>query len=74
MQKMYSLRQNTTGMTKAEALRLAQDQLATGAVGPGGENILSTRGTKLPQLKDAGVKDWTHPYYWAPFILIGNWK
>jgi CHAT domain-containing protein len=17
---------------------------------------------------------WTHPHYWAPFILIGNWK
>jgi CHAT domain-containing protein len=22
----------------------------------------------------AGAKGWTHPYYWASFILIGNWK
>ncbi len=19
-------------------------------------------------------RDWTHPFFWAPFILIGNWK
>jgi CHAT domain-containing protein len=18
--------------------------------------------------------EWEHPYYWAPFILIGDWK
>jgi CHAT domain-containing protein len=22
----------------------------------------------------AAATAWTHPYYWAPFILIGNWK
>jgi CHAT domain-containing protein len=22
----------------------------------------------------APATGWTHPYYWAPFILIGNWK
>ncbi|MBD2463049.1 CHAT domain-containing protein [Oscillatoria sp. FACHB-1407] len=61
------------GMTKAEALRQAQIALITGdftAVGSdrGTIEILSTR-TGLPQ----NVSDrLDHPYYWAPFILIGN--
>jgi CHAT domain-containing protein len=25
-------------------------------------------------LKDAAGRSKVHPYYWAPFILIGNWK
>ena len=20
------------------------------------------------------LTDWSHPYFWAPFILVGNWK
>jgi CHAT domain-containing protein len=60
-------------MTKAEALRQAQIALITGdftAVGGdrGTINIISTR-TGLSQ----DVSDrLDHPYYWAPFILIGN--
>jgi len=23
---------------------------------------------------EAGNRAYTHPYYWAPFILIGNWR
>ncbi len=62
-------------LTKAEALRQAQIALITrnfSAVGdPRGDaaiEIISTR-TGLP----ASVSDrLSHPYYWAPFILIGN--
>ena len=21
-----------------------------------------------------GAKNWMHPFFWAPFILIGNWQ
>jgi CHAT domain-containing protein len=28
---------------------------------------------KVPFKADAR-KPYAHPYYWAPFILIGNWK
>ncbi|MEO1187312.1 MAG: CHAT domain-containing protein, partial [Cyanobacteria bacterium J06636_27] len=28
------------------------------------------RQTQLTFLKD---KNFTHPFYWAPFILVGNW-
>jgi CHAT domain-containing protein/Tfp pilus assembly protein PilF len=63
------------GMTKAEALRQAQVALITGDLtGVGGIrggatiSVVSTR-TGLP----VAVSDrLNHPYYWAPFILIGN--
>jgi CHAT domain-containing protein len=38
-----------SGMTKAEALRRAQEAVR-------------------------GMKGYEHPYYWAPFIMIGDWK
>jgi CHAT domain-containing protein len=24
--------------------------------------------------KDSAHATYAHPYYWAPFILIGNWR
>jgi len=46
-------------MTKVEALRQAQMALLTGATG----NSTSA----------ATTAPYAHPYYWAPFILMGNW-
>jgi len=65
MEKFYSLWVTTPGRTKIEALREAQLSLLHGtgdsARGGGGSN--------------AGVvSPYSNPYYWAPFILIGNWK
>jgi CHAT domain-containing protein len=58
MQNFY--RNWTTGahVSKAEALRRAQLALLHGAPG------------QTPSTKAL----YTHPYYWAPFILIGNWQ
>ncbi len=64
------------GMTKAEALRQAQIALITknlSAVGdPRGERawieVVSTRTGLPPEVSN----NLSHPYYWAPFILIGN--
>ena len=48
-------------LTKAEALRQAQIDLITGNLQPKNDNI--------PAAATGSLK---HPYYWAPFILIGN--
>jgi CHAT domain-containing protein len=61
METMYRLRQQNPAAGKSEALRLAQEQMASGLLRP-------------DKSKDAAAKDWSHPIYWAPFILIGNWK
>jgi CHAT domain-containing protein len=70
-------------MLKAEALRLAQLGLLNG------DEIAARASEQKRQLvrdKKAGAEGHTgafkadpksayaHPYYWAPFILIGNWR
>ena len=61
------------GMTKAEALQQAQIALITGNqidAGSGDRFILAPRN---PDSADALPNSrLSHPYYWAPFILIGN--
>jgi len=62
------------GYTKAEALQLAQQALIQGELEIKGtderaEFNLVTARTGLP---DAVNRHLNHPYYWAPFILIGN--
>lgn len=66
MSQFYrGLRQS--GVSKAEALRQAQLNLISGVAG-----AQSTAGRGV-QLGDAGsAVSFKHPYYWAPFIMIGN--
>ncbi|AVH70349.1 TPR repeat-containing protein [Nostoc sp. 'Lobaria pulmonaria (5183) cyanobiont'] len=52
---------STEKLTKTEALRQAQVSLITGDWKSLNHNI-----------PVAAVNDFSHPYYWAPFILIGN--
>jgi CHAT domain-containing protein len=60
-------------MPKSEALRLAQVALLTGDARADGGSGSSDR---LLTLERAAPKsgNWSHPFYWAPFVLIGNWK
>jgi hypothetical protein len=74
MQTMYRLRQQNAAVTKDEALRQAQLRLLSG------DSVAAktdaNRGVTLvdaPSTSNA-TTNWSHPYYWAPFILIGNWK
>ena len=79
MSRFYQLRQ-TQQLSKAEALRRAQLTLLRGDPAPATPSTDAERGRPL-RLQDPGrtgyVTDpqhpYAHPYYWAPFVLMGNW-
>jgi CHAT domain-containing protein len=64
---------NLRVMSKAEALRQAQLRLL-------GSSTRSVSGQQTGKLSPSTRKpdimpaEWAHPFYWAPFILGGDWK
>jgi CHAT domain-containing protein/Tfp pilus assembly protein PilF len=81
MSEFYRLRKENPRLTKAAALQLAQQEMIEGKLRP-----LTTAGQKRDTGEIAGSetgaptyaydpkKPYAHPYYWSPFILIGNWR
>jgi CHAT domain-containing protein len=82
MQSFYRIRNSQAGMPKAEALRRAQVSLLRGEAGElvGGierRGLLSTTAQRSGEASAAtgsGKTTFAHPFFWAPFILIGNWR
>ena len=72
METMYRFRQAKPELGKSEALRQGQEQMASGVLKPEAAGA-ADRGVHVAA-GNAVSTVWTHPYYWAPFILIGNWK
>ncbi len=79
MQTLYRLRGADASLTKAEALRQAQLSLLRGSdpeqscSAERSPVSLSGEGAEADRLlTDPGCR-YAHPYYWAPFILMGNW-
>lgn len=72
-------RNHETGITKAEALRRTQIEFASGNIQqsaamplPAGRGVVAVPGaTGTPADATPGTR-YSHPYYWAPFVLIGN--
>ena len=62
MQLFYSLRQRQ-GLSKAEALQKAQLDFID----------RPAKGSKVCDESGNCHNPHSHPYYWAPFILMGNW-
>jgi CHAT domain-containing protein len=73
METMYRIRQAKPELGKSEALRQAQEQMADGVLKPEAGGA-ADRGVHVTAAAAVVATGWTHPYYWAPFILIGNWK
>lgn len=64
-----------SNITKAEALRQAQIALITGdgaALDDASRGLVAWEDTVEDTLPHDVVNRLSHPYYWAPFILIGN--
>jgi CHAT domain-containing protein len=61
-------------VTKVEALRQAQLDLLLGRVKPG--ISAGDRGSAMETVSPATpvLAGYAHPYYWAPFVLMGNWR
>jgi CHAT domain-containing protein len=80
MQQFYRVRQQT-GVNKAEALRAAQLALLRGSIKTDTSSATGRGATREPAAGSAAAPSFTanpsvpyaHPYFWAPFILMGNW-
>lgn len=75
MSEFYRMRKERPQMTKSAALQLAQQQMIEGKLRPdapeGARSGLPAVGEGFPY---DPKKPYAHPYYWSPFILIGNWR
>ena len=82
MREFYRLRRTHPALSKAAGLRQAQMQLLHGNVTasspPSKTNraqrakIAGAADTSLPLFVPDPKAPYAHPYYWAPFVLIGN--
>ena len=79
---MASFYKNLKTMTKVEALRQAQLELIRGNVnsdllarrGIGGVGKLGDVPVVESPAQDSVSVSTSHPYFWAPFILVGEGK
>ncbi|MDR2461271.1 MAG: tetratricopeptide repeat protein [Deltaproteobacteria bacterium] len=78
MSNFYRIRYEGNTMDKASALRLAQIELmserSNAQPNKRGIVLASFESIKMPAAKPWEGKGFSHPYYWAPFVLMGNWK
>ncbi len=82
MGEFYRLRKEAPELTKAEALQTAQRSLIAGKakIDPAlarsmkPDMSLPENKTPSPAFAFDEAKPFAHPYYWSPFILIGNWR
>ncbi len=82
MARFYRIYGTTPNVSKAEALRQAQISLLRGEEGSvpasgdrrSSETVVEAGKPELPAYKPDPRAPFSHPYYWAPFILIGNWR
>ena len=82
MGEFYRLRRGNQVWSKAETLRQAQLELLNGKYTP--EQITERNRSEAVRFGKSAkdmpkfVKDenapFAHPFYWSPFVLIGNWR
>lgn len=68
---------NLKNHPKSEALRMAQLEMIKGKTGKGivrGVGGITATKKSKPRPQESETVDGSHPYFWAPFILLGDWK
>lgn len=80
MQRFYAL--HATKLNKAEAMRRVQMEMIDGRL-DSAPSVEASRGPKVERAAGYAArytpyqadpsKPFAHPYYWAPFVLMGNW-
>jgi CHAT domain-containing protein/Tfp pilus assembly protein PilF len=63
---------SSTSVPKVEALRQAQLDLLLGKDRP--KEAADSRGFGAAKAAQIVPEGYAHPYYWAPFVLMGNWR
>jgi CHAT domain-containing protein len=61
---------NTTNLSKSQALRQVQRNLIDSKLTL--KDAADRAGVRLYEPNKKRPQNLSHPYYWAPFILIGN--
>ena len=81
MSEFYRLRKENPKLTKAEAMQTAQKAMIEGTLQAKSTNQkrsdLASAGTDKSTASPFATdekKPFAHPYYWSPFVLIGNWR
>ncbi|MCS6958971.1 MAG: CHAT domain-containing protein [Pseudanabaenaceae cyanobacterium SKYGB_i_bin29] len=71
MEIFYTLL-TSQNLSVAEAVRLTQQILITGDFRPLGEKAQVLQQRLRSHLPPSTLENLSHPYYWAPFLVIGN--
>ena len=81
MSEFYRIRQENPGITKAGAMQRAQVEMISGKLKASGGTSSGCRSDAV-NMGDGGPQafrcdpnaPFSHPYFWSPFVLIGNWR
>lgn len=80
MSEFYRLRKENPKMTKAEAMQKVQKAFVKGELKPSEEytkkldDYYKALSSKDKTFKFDKNTPFSHPYFWSPFVLIGNWR
>jgi CHAT domain-containing protein len=78
MTEFYRTKAREATLSKAAALQQAQRAMIEGRIKPSG-NAIACRAEQFAADKKLGFTcdpsaPYSHPYFWSPFVLIGNWR
>ena len=82
MSEFYRIKKENPNLSKSEAMQLAPTSNDFGANSNPAETVraveiqevLNLDGSSQTKFKCDANAPFSHPFYWSPFILIGNWR